>query len=382
MALNQLIAQGGRNIKSPVQRYMETRAQMNQEQQNRLSQEATRQNMLAQRQQMTMGQQRQRVEMGEAYAKAVMPIVESVNREKDKQAAWSQVYPEIERVASQYNVPLTDQSKTWSQNNADSLINRFGREQITTNYVDGMPVQRSSLTGRETTSPRASQRITQGLYSKIDPSKYTPASLDLFAETKKYSDLVSKPSTLTEGLTVGEEAVDKAIAKDYVAWTTGGFSDIEKSLTQLKSAQQRLESGEENLTGPVIGRISDVIKSTTNPGAVDVKEQVAEVVQRNLRLVLGAQFTEKEGNQLIARAYNENLDEAINAERVGRLIKAIQGAAKEKQKSMDYYSKNGTLKGFKGKQLTINDIEDEMDGRTKNSEEESSGGWSIRKVND
>jgi len=136
MALNQLIAQGGRNIKSPVQRYMETRAQMNQEQQNRLSQEATRQNMLAQRQQMTMGQQRQRVEMGEAYAKAVMPIVESVNREKDKQAAWSQVYPEIERVASQYNVPLTDQSKTWSQNNADSLINRFGREQITTNYVD------------------------------------------------------------------------------------------------------------------------------------------------------------------------------------------------------------------------------------------------------
>ena len=232
MALNQLIAQGGRNIKSPVQRYMETRAQMNQEQQNRLSQEATRQNMLAQRQQMTMGQQRQRVEMGEAYAKAVMPIVESVNREKDKQAAWSQVYPEIERVASQYNVPLTDQSKTWSQNNADSLINRFGREQITTNYVDGMPVQRSSLTGRETTSPRASQRITQGLYSKIDPSKYTPASLDLFAETKKYSDLVSKPSTLTEGLTVGEEAVDKAIAKDYVAWTTGGFSDIEKSLTQ------------------------------------------------------------------------------------------------------------------------------------------------------
>ena len=60
--LNRLIAMGGTQDKSPVQRYMETRAQVGQERQNKLAMEATRQNMGMQRQQMELKRQAQQAE--------------------------------------------------------------------------------------------------------------------------------------------------------------------------------------------------------------------------------------------------------------------------------------------------------------------------------
>ena len=135
MALNQLIAQGGRNIKSPVQRYMETRAQMNKEQQNRLAQESTRQGMAAQRQRMgvqqqqfAMQQQKQKAEMGTAYAKSITPIISGINQlpETERQSAWSQSMPRIEQVAQQYDIPLAPQMGQWNQQRADALIAQHG----------------------------------------------------------------------------------------------------------------------------------------------------------------------------------------------------------------------------------------------------------------
>jgi len=63
---------------------------------------------------------------------------------------------------------------------------------------------------------------------------------------------------------------------------------------------------------------------------------------------LGPQFTEKEGERLIARAYNPRLSEKENVKRVRRLIDQIKSAAKAKGDAADYFEKNGTLAGYKG----------------------------------
>ena len=228
---------------------------------------------------------------------------------------------------------------------------------------------RKQFAGKEQTSP----------FDKIDPSKYTPESINKFEVTGRYADLQAKPEKDTENLSPGELAIDKAFAKDYVDWTTGGYADVVKNLTQLKDVERRLKAGNENLTGPIIGKTPDIIKNVSNPAAIDVRDEVQEVVQRNLRLILGAQFTEREGEKLIARAYNENLDESVNAKRVGRLVKAIEDAAQAKQKAVDYYNRNGTLKGFKGKQITLDDISKSLDKEIKSSGKVTSDGWSIRK---
>lgn len=163
--------------------------------------------------------------------------------------------------------------------------------------------------------------------------------------------------------TKGQEALDKEFAKEYVAWNArGGFADVQKQLGQLEEVKNSLESGADNLTGPVVGNTPDIVSSLFNPKAISTRENVEEVVQRNLRLVLGAQFTEKEGERLIKRAYNPQLSEQENARRVGRLIDQIKAAAMARQSASEYFEQHQTLAGWKGRLPTLGDFSFEDEG--------------------
>lgn len=157
---------------------------------------------------------------------------------------------------------------------------------------------------------------------------------------------------LTPKQTPAQKAVDEAFAKDYTAWITGGASDVQKNLGQLDMALNALNSGADNLTGPVIGTLPRAVRERVAPRSIDVQEMVEEVGQRNLRLVLGPQFTEKEGERLIARIYNPAQDESVNARRAQILFNQIKKAAEDKQRAAQYYEQNGTLNGFQGSLYT------------------------------
>jgi hypothetical protein len=83
---------------------------------------------------------------------------------------------------------------------------------------------------------------------------------------------------------------------------------------------------------------------------------VKEIVQRNLRPILGAQFTEREGAMLMERAFDPKLSEETNIKRIERLGTQVRKMAQAKQEAIDYYEEHGTLAGFKGKIPTIKDI--------------------------
>lgn len=161
-------------------------------------------------------------------------------------------------------------------------------------------------------------------------------------------------------LSEGQKAIDQTFAKEhYVPYTAGGgFADIRKQLDQLSNTTRMLKSGK-NLTGPVLGRMPDLITAFTNPDAITARENVEEPVQRSLRAILGAQFTEKEGERLIARAYNPALPEIQNRQRVARLRIQIANAAKAKESAVRYFEKNGTLKGWKGRLWSFGDFDPE-----------------------
>jgi hypothetical protein len=158
--------------------------------------------------------------------------------------------------------------------------------------------------------------------------------------------------------------LDKVYATQYGQQVLGGGNvDTTKNLSQLRDVQSRLESGKENLTGPMLGMVPESVRAYTNPGSVDAQDTVEEVVQRNLREILGAQFTQKEGDRLIARAYNPKLEEAENAKRLARLSTAIEEASKAKQAAAAYYQQNGTIRGFQGKtEWSVADFEKAMEG--------------------
>lgn len=171
---------------------------------------------------------------------------------------------------------------------------------------------------------------------------------------EKKLGLVEEPTARGEEvkkeLTPLETKADELAAKELVAFNIGGgFSDAQKSLTQLDTAINQLETTPEGtITGTRFGYTPDWLKPMFDKEAVTVKDQVEEIVQRNLRLILGAQFTEREGTRLIERAYNPKLSQAENARRLKLLQQQIYDAASNKQQAYDYFQNNGTLKGFEG----------------------------------
>jgi hypothetical protein len=193
----------------------------------------------------------------------------------------------------------------------------------------------------------------------IDPTKFTVKSIADYQTTGDISRLVPSVSSqetrgeaLKKSLSPLEAKVEEKSAQDLVDFTIGGgFSDVQKGLSQLEIAKQTLQTQPEGkITGKLVGAQDDTgLLKYTNPTAQDTKEQVQEIAQRNLRLILGPQFTAKEGEALINRVYNPALPQSVNVKRLDLLQEQMTSAAKTKQEAVDYYNTNGTLKGFKGK---------------------------------
>jgi len=173
-------------------------------------------------------------------------------------------------------------------------------------------------------------------------------------------------------LTPLETKVEEKSAQDLVDFTIGGgFSDVQKGLSQLEIAKQTLQTQPEGkITGKLVGVQDDTgVLKYTNPTAQDTKEQVQEIAQRNLRLILGPQFTAKEGEALINRVYNPALPQSVNVKRLDLLQEQMTSAAKTKQEAVDYYNTNGTLKGFKGKLYnSTSDFLNEYNAKIKGTE--------------
>lgn len=184
-----------------------------------------------------------------------------------------------------------------------------------------------------------------------------PGSFTEFQEAKRRAGATSITNVLGgEELTPGQKKIDEAFADEYIRWVGGGFADSAKQLEQLNESLAILESGAP-ITGPGIGSVPEFAQPFINPDGVIAREQVEEVVQRNLREILGAQFTEREGERLISRAFNPRLSPQENAKRVRRLIAQIGEMAAAKQAMVDYFNEHGTLRGYQGRRPSLSQLE-------------------------
>lgn len=203
------------------------------------------------------------------------------------------------------------------------------------------------------------QSPMQKAYAGLPPEKQ--AAFQLAWRSGQRDEAVKILRDSGGAVSVGDKAVDKNFAKTYEEdVASGALYDALSNVKVLESIASNLEKpapGHKAVSGPVIGMMPDKLLAFTNPDAVDIRNNVASVIQRSLRPVLGAQFTEKEGENLIARAYNPQLSEAENAKRLRRLANVTRQMAQQKIAAAQYFEKNGTLKGFKGSaQFSTGDI--------------------------
>lgn len=235
--------------------------------------------------------------------------------------------------------PLDAAGKLTPQQKIDLEIAKAHLSRTTTSYgPGGQPIVQGGMNLDFLAPPQPGTLPEAGAQPAAGPVVATPvAPVEPAVTTPVYPQ------------TPGQVSADKKMADEYIAWTQGGWADTQKSLSQLYSALGNLESGKVqtgDLKAIATSMLPDNFASYLRPDFMDTKEKVEEVAQRNLRLILGAQFAQKEGEKLIARAYNPNIDTALNAERIRRLIKQIGDAATAKQAAMEYYGKHGSLVGY------------------------------------
>lgn len=164
------------------------------------------------------------------------------------------------------------------------------------------------------------------------------------------------------GETHGSKKFDEASGKGIAEYMlTGGATDSMKQMAQLQDVSNDLNliaqgKSEKNLTGAILGLWPKGIRSFWNPESVNTQDLVEEVVQRNLKAILGAQFAKTEGEQLIERAYNPKLEESINAPRIARLLQQMKLAHEQKQAMVKHFMQFKTMDGFKGHIPTMEDF--------------------------
>jgi len=178
----------------------------------------------------------------------------------------------------------------------------------------------------------------------LDPRSKMEAMNQAKAEAMAQQKFALEQQKSGMSLTPGEQSLDQAFAKSLNEFNE---PDVRKGMGQLRGAITSLENSD-TISGPFISLIPNVIGDRVLPGTAQTREAIEEVVQRNLRLVLGAQFTEREGERLISRAYNPRLEEEQNIERVQRLFKSIEDAMNAKLRQKAYFQRYGTLKGYTG----------------------------------
>lgn len=210
-------------------------------------------------------------------------------------------------------------------------------------------------TGREIKAQYDPATDTWNQIGGVKSDLVSPERLNQLVEINKAG--ASSITVGGESLSPGQKKIDEAFADEWIQWNaTGGYADVDKQLSQLEEALTIIESNP-GITGPAIGLVPDYLQPFFNEQGVIAKNKVEEVVQRNLRIILGAQFTEREGERLIARAYNPQLPPEENARRVRALINQIRAMADSKQAAVDYFDANGTMRGFKGLRPSTTDLD-------------------------
>lgn len=158
--------------------------------------------------------------------------------------------------------------------------------------------------------------------------------------------------------------LDKKYTTELIKWQTNEQADSQKLIEQLGAVANELNTSGYNLSGPILNLIPDAAKAFTESGqrAISIREAVEEVVQRNLKAILGGQFTEREGEKLVKRAFNPALDESENLLRVNRLLAQLKTAYAAKTQMANHFSENGTLAGFDASKIPkIGDFFDVLD---------------------
>lgn len=212
--------------------------------------------------------------------------------------------------------------------------------------------------------PTGGRLISTAPDGKIsDVTDQYPASILQAYQAKSLGGSMSNKNynpSLGRTLTTAEIKVDETYGKEYAK---NNDASAMGNIATLDYVADELSKVDSDVTGlnfyPFGGDVfksfarvldpdgSNIFRGLFDQDGLNTQEIVAGVIQKNLRETLGAQFTQKEGQLLIQRAYNPVLSPQHNAARLRAISAYANAVLKEKQKKAAHFRQLGTLAEFK-----------------------------------
>jgi hypothetical protein len=199
------------------------------------------------------------------------------------------------------------------------------------------------------------------------------------SELETYATLAALEEKNKPGLTEFQKSMDAQAGKDAAEYIAkGGPTTTARNIKQLTDVegilQNAIESGE-GITGPIRGLLSDIpiIGPKFAEKTIKIDEMVKQVVQSDLRTILGGQFAAKEGEGVLLRAINKNLSEEENLRRVQLLISTMTEASKAKEAQTKHVMRFGTLQNYEGPSVDsyLLELEQKFDAQDKGKKSNS-----------
>ena len=144
----------------------------------------------------------------------------------------------------------------------------------------------------------------------------------------------------------GTDAVDRDYAKEYNDWTSTGKVSAAKNLKLLQDAKDQLDREKKDFFAPsgrFIGRMPDLIRGE---GDIAIRQNVQQAAQGALKATLGTNFTEREGERIMAAAYDERLSPEQNMAKIQTAIDEIQANIINADKKASMFESTGSLRGL------------------------------------
>jgi len=242
--------------------------------------------------------------------------------------------------------PFYDLSKAMGADKLDQLLlKRYEMEQ--------KQLQPSSSTaGRKDAEYFATLNSEQQRQFLIASGRMSPELAVEFREAKAPGGV---------DLTPGQKKLDTQFAATAESWLTKDSAQVDANIMNLEEKLSIIERGEADVSGKLIGITPEILQPFV--GQTQAKAflgDVRDIVFQSLREKLGAQFTEKEGDRLVAAAYDPSLPEEINAKRLRRLLAVVKTMKASKDGMMDVYRQTGTLKDYEPPKATFSNIYDAL----------------------
>jgi hypothetical protein len=162
-------------------------------------------------------------------------------------------------------------------------------------------------------------------------------------------------------LTPGQRKLDERFAATAESWFSKDAAQVDANIMNLEEKLSIIERGEADVSGKLIGITPEFLQPFV--GQTEAKAflgDVRDIVFQSLREKLGAQFTEQEGNRLVAAAYDPSLPEELNVKRLRRLLAVVKTMKESKNNMVNIWKNTGTLKNYEPPKATFANIYDAL----------------------